>query len=137
MNKEELEAKEKKMRKSLLHILYHGTCKENAEKILKEGFKQYTYFSKDLASAISMGGKYVFGVEFKHDGAPDWFEGWRAWQIRNKRKIHPKHIVFLRKFNKEDLFLNKKLSHKIFNRNLKYYNEVVVELERWRIGIRS
>jgi len=105
---------EEKLRNNLLHILYHGTSKENADKILKEGFNKYTYFAKNLNDALMMGGEYVFGVAFKHYKAPDWFENFRCWQIRNKRHIPPSKIVGLVKYSMEEILINKELSNKVF-----------------------
>ncbi len=116
--------KERTLRNRLLHIVYHGTSEENTKKILKEGFKEYSYFAKNLADAISMGGPYVFGVVIEHKKAPEWFEHFRCWQIRNKELIPPSKIVSLRKYSSEDLLINKKLSKKVFERSLEYYNEI-------------
>ncbi len=45
-----------------MSVYYHGTTKENAETIQKQGFKKGTYFTWDLHSALVMGGMYVFGL---------------------------------------------------------------------------
>jgi len=124
LTKQASSEEEKKLRDDLLHILYHGTSKENAEKILKEGFDQYTYFAKNLTDALSMGGPYVFAVAFKHTTAPQWFEYYRSWQIRNKRKIHPCHIISLAKYSEKRLYFKKELAHKVLVKSLRYYHKV-------------
>jgi len=116
--------KEKVLRNRLLHIVYHGTTKKNAEKILKEGFKEYTYFAKNLAAAIGFGGGYVFAVALGHKYAPEWFEHFRCWQIMNKKRVPVSQIVSLRKYSFEELKVNEKLRKKVFKRSLEYYNKV-------------
>ena len=51
---------------------YHGTTKEASEIILKEGFRAGTYFSKEMASSLVMGGDYVFWVWFNEDPTKCW-----------------------------------------------------------------
>ncbi len=69
--------------------LYHGTNKENAESILKEGFQPYTYFAQNMADSVYMGGPYVFSVFFDQEFHPD------AWQPRFDRVIPPEDIIDL------------------------------------------
>ena len=120
MNKEE----EEKLKNNLLHIVYHGTTKENADKILKEGFKEYTYFAKNLKDAIGFGGGYVFEVVMEHKCASEWFEHFRCWQMMNREHIPPSKIVSLKRYDKDEIFVNEKLRHKVFERSLEYYNKV-------------
>jgi len=115
---------EEKLRNDLLHILFHGTSKENADRILIEGFQPYTYFAKNLRDAINMGGEYVFFVMFEHKITPEWFENFRCWQIRNKHHIPPNKIVSLKRYSVDSIFNNKKLANRIFKRSLHYYNEI-------------
>ena len=49
-------------------IYYHGTTEDNAQIILKKGFKKGTYFTWDLHSALVMGGMWVFAIYFEDKG---------------------------------------------------------------------
>lgn len=120
MSKEELEAK---LRSKLLHIVYHGTTKEKAEKILREGFKPWSYFAKDLCEAL-MYGNYVFEVAMEHKHAPKWFEHFRCWQIKNRKQILPTQIISLRIYSREEVFVNKSIRKEVGKRDLEYYNKV-------------
>ncbi|MGL4982249.1 MAG: hypothetical protein ACRC4W_05285 [Treponemataceae bacterium] len=60
--------------------LYHGTIKKYADIIIKEGFKDYTYFTPFLDSAINMGGEYVFSIYDKN--VTDAMLGNGEWQFR-------------------------------------------------------
>jgi len=84
-------------------IYYHGTNEENAKKILKTGFRARTYFTWDLHSALVMGGMWVFGIYFK-DKSPDK----SYWQHVCSKPISSSKILFLRKFNIECIYDNKK-----------------------------
>lgn len=81
-------------------IYYHGTNKENANRILKNGFKIGTYFTWDLHSALVFGGQYIFGVYFPDLNIADY------WEYRNKEIITPNKILFLRRFDVECLYDN-------------------------------
>jgi len=115
---------EKELRSKLLHIVYHGTSKEKAESILKEGFKPWTYFAKDLSEALMYGGGYVFEVVMEHKGAPEWFEHFRCWQIMNRKHIPITKIITLRKYSREEIFANEKVRKKVFKRSLEYYHKI-------------
>ena len=66
-----------------LEVLYHGTkFKKNADRILKEGFKEWSYFATDLNTAIGQGGKYVFEVAFLKSDLPDYWQVRCEWIIR-------------------------------------------------------
>ena len=98
-----------------LIILYHGTkFKYVADKILKEGFKEWTYFATDIGTAISQGGKYVFEVVFITSDLPD------NWQVRCENKIIPERIVGLTKYDQTILVNNKKLRNEIFSNALEF-----------------
>jgi len=116
---------EKQLRSKLLHILYHGTTKKTAAIIMKEGFKPWTYFAKNLSEAINYGrGKkytYVFAVVMEHKLAPEFFEGWLKWQIMNHDHIPVTKILNLRKFSRKVIFLNKELWNEVGRRNIEYY----------------
>ena len=45
-------------------IMFHGTTKERAEKILKYGFRKGTFFATHLEDSLHMGGNYIFEVFF-------------------------------------------------------------------------
>lgn len=115
---------ELELRNNLLHIVYHGTSKENAEKILRDGFKKYTYFAKNLRDAIGFGGGYVFEVVLKHNHNPEWFEHFRCWQTMNKEHISPDKIVSLKKYSEKEVFVNEELRRDVFRRSLEYYHKV-------------
>ena len=122
-NRKNQSKQEKKLRSNLLHILFHGTTKEKAEKISKEGFNPWSYFAKDLAEAL-MYGDYIFEVLWKHDCAPEWFEHFRSWQIKNRKHIPITRIITLRKYSREEIFANEKIRDEVGRRNLEYYNKV-------------
>ena len=49
-------------------VAYHGTSKENHDKILKSGyFKKGTWFAFDKKDAIHYGGLFVFKCYFNKD----------------------------------------------------------------------
>lgn len=64
--------------------MYHGTTKENHDKILRSGcFQAGTYFAKHLEDALGYGGLHVFEVL----GSVGYFEGETPegcdlWQVR-------------------------------------------------------
>jgi len=123
---------EKQLRSKLLHIVYHGTSKKNADAIMKEGFKPWTYFAKNLSEAINYGrGKkytYVFAVAIEHKKSPEWFEDWISWQIMNREHIPITQILNLRKYSRKEIFLNRELWNEVGKRSLEYYKE----FERYR-----
>lgn len=70
---------------------FHGTNKDGALAILKDGFQPETYFAQHLEDALEFGGSWVFMVWFKevpHD-----------WQYRNKVRIPPENIHRLTQYN--------------------------------------
>ncbi len=80
---------------------YHGTKKENAEKILVEGFNPNTYFAYHLEDAIEFGGNYVFRVEFdeiKFDNCDE-----NRWQFWVQNRIAPDKIHQLIKYDMEEI----------------------------------
>ena len=115
-------AEEKMMRGNLLHIIFHGTTREKAEKILVKGFKPHTYFAKDLEEALEHGDGHVFEVLFEHKYAPEWFENFRCWQLKNKNRIPPSKIITLRKYSRKELFADESIRDEVGRRNIKYYN---------------
>ena len=62
-------------------IAYHGTCAENVQSILDNGFQPESWFAKEKDSAVSYGGPFVFSVWFADDpkmwhGEP-WPDDWQ------------------------------------------------------------
>lgn len=43
-------------------VWFHGTNKNNIDKIRKNGFKIGTYFARHMEDAVKFGGPYVFSV---------------------------------------------------------------------------
>ncbi len=70
-----------------MEVLFHGTTKENAKIILKEGFKVGTYFGRHLEDALHMGGNYIFEVLFEEDTGD-------YWEIRNGERIPTNRIRY-------------------------------------------
>jgi hypothetical protein len=96
-----------------LEVLYHGTkFKKDADKILKEGFKAWSYFATDLGTALGQGGKYVFEVVFLKKDLPDY------WQVRCEQKIQPDRIIRMCKYKETELIKNKVLQNKVFDNAL-------------------
>lgn len=83
-------------------LLYHGTnSKRVFEIILKEGFKEGTYFTPYLNSAITYGGKWVFAIGEAKDrpGNP--------WEIIMQDPIPPERILFVHEYSPKLIYLNK------------------------------
>jgi hypothetical protein len=97
-----------------MSIYYHGTTKEKADLILKSGFKEGTYFTWDLHSALVMGGMYVFGIWFK-DKSPEK----SYWEYITSTKIPKSRILYLKKFSVKNIYGNPKEDRKI----KQYYND--------------
>ena len=62
-------------------VAYHGTCTENVQSILDQGFKPETWFATEISSARFYGGPFIFSVEFNDDlnlwhGEP-WPDNWQ------------------------------------------------------------
>lgn len=83
-----------------MHLLYHGTNEEAFAQIIDHGFKEGTYFTPFLDSAICFGGPYVFTIDV---GFPVDLE---KWQVRMPA-IPPHHILYVQKFDLELVYLNK------------------------------
>ncbi len=111
-----------------IETLYHGTkFKKTADKILKEGFLEMSYFAKDLNTAILQGGKYVFEVAFVKSDLPDY------WQVRCQNKISANRVTRLVKYKVDNIVINKQLLKKVFNNALKFgINKPYVFKDNWR-----
>ncbi len=98
-----------------LEVLYHGTkFKKNADIILKDGFKEWSYFGTDLNTAIGQGGKYVFEVVFLKKDLPDY------WQVRCENKIPSNRIIRMCKYKATELIKNKILQNKVHDNALEF-----------------
>jgi len=80
------------MNKRRAEIVYHGTNVVNARKILREGFKEGTYFAIHMEDALGYGGAYLFEVVCPTHLIPK-----GCWQFR--AAIIPEFIVRLTKYN--------------------------------------
>jgi hypothetical protein len=53
---------------------YHGTSKENADKILNKGFKPDSWFARHIEDALGMGGSTILCVKFENKFIPKGFQ---------------------------------------------------------------
>jgi hypothetical protein len=75
-------------------IAYHGTNREAAASIHREGFRPETWFSWRLEDALGFGGPCIFMVEFSDD--PKRWSGFPEeddWQFHTSIPIEPEHIL--------------------------------------------
>jgi len=85
-----------------MSIRFHGTTKENAETILKNGFRPRTYFAQHLEDSLVMGGNYIFWV---------WLpEAEKGWEYISNKRILPNRILTLRKFNVQKIYFSDKVN---------------------------
>jgi hypothetical protein len=89
-----------------MSIWFHGTLRERAGIILKEGFKAGTNFAKHLESSLVMGGPYVFWVFFEKDPTD-------CWEYVSSKPVGPDKILLLRRYNIQRLYDNEDLAEKI------------------------
>lgn len=89
--------------KEPMRIVYHGTNKANAMRILKTGFNKGTYFACHLEDAIGYGGVYIFEVIYPSKEVQE-TEG--QWQIITAHHIDLASIVTLTKYNKANVLTN-------------------------------
>ena len=95
--------------KTKRRMYYHGTSKENADKILESGyFEQWTYFADNLADAIGYGGNYVFAVWFEPDEKNFTHSD---WQFRCKENKSVKDIGYFTRYEREVLMDNVTQNH--------------------------
>ena len=95
-----------------LVILYHGTNREAALKIVEEGFKPETYFGEHREDAIEYGGGYVCEVAF-----PASVKSEAGWQMVMPDRVPPECIVSLRCYIVEELHKNEVLRKQVFESN--------------------
>jgi len=92
-------------------IVFHGTNKKNAEKILKNGFRSNTYFALNLQSALEFGGQYIFYVVLKCND--------KNWQPRPTRAVSHNRIIRLIQVNPKMLYENDDVRIKFFGKGEK------------------
>ena len=99
-------------------IVYHGTNKDAAMIIMKDGFKSNTYFAFNLADALSFGGQYIFRVVI--DFPEEIFD--LNWQIRVNEHISPEKIVSLEYFKTVyKIYYNNELREEVFHETQERY----------------
>ena len=76
-------------------IHWHGTWKEQADAILREGFAPNTHFAMHMEDALAFGGPFVFEVWFDFKSVD--------WQFVSDSVIPPDRIKSLTKFQSEVL----------------------------------
>ena len=103
-----------------MKIMYHGTTKENAERILKDGFSEGTYFARHLEDSLYMGGDYIFEVYFKE--TPNEY-----WEYVSSENIPTSRIRTYYKLKAKLLWHNKDCEQEIRKCNIKedYDNTIV------------
>lgn len=79
--------------KKRVWIVYHGTNAVNAKKILKEGFKEWTYFATHLEDALGYGGAWVFEAAIPRHLIPN-----GSWQFMLDTRVLPEFIVRLTRY---------------------------------------
>jgi hypothetical protein len=67
-------------------LCYHGTTKDKADLILREGFKPDCWFSKHMEDAVNFGGNTILTVEFERKLLP------KGWQFHVLEAIPPDRI---------------------------------------------
>ncbi len=90
-----------------MRICYHGTNEENAQSILKEGFRPESWFAHHLEDAIDKGGMHVFEVAF--DDPPDY------WQFFLNKWVKPDRIVGYKIYQVEQKLDNDDLRKEVFD----------------------
>jgi len=111
---------------------YHGTTKEASEIILKEGFRAGTYFSKEMASSLVMGGDYVFWVWFNEDPT-------KCWEYICPEPIGKDQILLLVELTPRFFIIQKKLKEESGSNTMKKIMEkirfsvpTVMDWDKWK-----
>jgi hypothetical protein len=112
-----------------LTTAYHGTTKENYDKIMVEGFRAGSYFGYHLEDAVGFGGPWVFQVAFEADKFNN--TGPDDWQFRTEKVISPDRIISGCHVEVQKHFKNKLLGDTVFWSNLSEEHKAQNE----RIGI--
>lgn len=92
-------------------ICYHGTTKENAHSIAKDGFRAGTYFATHLEDAIAFGGPWVLEAAFPKSAVPDY------WEFIISEVVPPERIVAISRHDVTMLYLNEELQDEVFRSN--------------------
>lgn len=83
-------------------LWYHGTNKEEANVILKEGFKVGTFFSKHMESALQYGGEYMFVIFFEENPT-------EYWEFVSNEVVLPSEILILHVIKSDKLYYSKEV----------------------------
>lgn len=99
---------------SHIRIWYHGTNRAAARAIRSSGFREGTYFAKNLDDALGYGGDVVFSVALQTA------EDYEAlnWQIRASVHIPPERIVRVTVYRQRCIHEDESLRELIFQRAL-------------------
>jgi len=74
--------------KLIMRAAYHGTTVENAEKILKVGLEEYSYYTPFLDTALAQGGPVIF-IWYIMDPQYGKAINKGGWQFRTREVIPP------------------------------------------------
>lgn len=74
-------------------VCYHGTSQENVESILREGFREGSYFAYRVADSLAYGGPYLFAVAFSVDPAM-WHGEENGFQFHLREAMGPEEILW-------------------------------------------
>ena len=96
-------------------ICYHGTKPRNVAGIMRDGFREGTYFARHLEDAIHMGGRHVFGVAFDKD---KFSRALSNWQFILREVVPPSRIVHHRVYRVRPIMLNDELQEEVLQSNL-------------------
>lgn len=100
-----------------LRIAYHGTPnKRTADRILRVGFPEGTFFANHLEDAIGMGGPWVFTVVVPHDFF-NTARGRNAWEAVNAAHIWPSWIQSLTFYRQRQEMERPELTDLVFESN--------------------
>ncbi len=93
----------------MMRIYYHGTCAENAESILKTGFRARTWYARSLQDALEYGGPHVFSIMFPFEA--------HSWQFTLSEVVPVDRIVEYAVIDKKVIQSNKALRKMVFESN--------------------
>ena len=96
-----------------MRIWFHGTDKEAADIIMKDGFRDGTCFAAGLQDALQFGGPYVFDVILRIDQ-----ENTDMWQVYVDGEVVADQIVGLKKFDELIIYDNSDARNELFQRAL-------------------
>ena len=108
-------------------IYYHGTNKKNVDAILKEGFKEGTYFTWDLHSALAFGGMHIFAIYFPDKEIKDY------WELIIDKVIQAEEILYYRIFTVECVYDNEDAREALTKlRIIKERGEDTIHCTKWK-----